>query len=609
MLRLQLFLLLRDRAFFTTRRWSVNDFTLRTHTCGELRVGHENQKVTLYGWLQFNRLNRFLVLRDAYGCVQARIPEKRKDLIEKIKMINCESVLKIEGVVADRGEQYRNANMRTGDIEVLVDDLELLNTSPANYPLNEVTSTEETKLRYRFLDLRTERMQRALRLRANVVHGIRKYLVEKANFTEVETPTLFRRTPGGSHEFIVPAPKPNLRKFYSLPQSPQQFKQLLMCGGIDRYFQIARCYRDEGAKSDRQPEFTQVDIELSFTDQDNVMKLIENIIVESWPKELDDLKPSAPFKRMKYLKAERLFGTDKPDLRIPWTIEDCTSELSFLRKREIPNFVVKIFIARNADDVVNEKNLDEWSRILQDNMLSKVCNAINFKFLKMSEKNWFVEIRNNILIEKFGINEKDSALRHLVGEAMHLRAEQRMEFVWITHFPLFSRNAEGRLESAHHPFTAPIPDDVPLLYEPNKLLSITGQHYDLVLNGVELGGGSIRIHNADVQRHVLSTIYGESLEEMEHMIKALSYGAPPHGGFAIGLDRYVALLFGRGDSSVPIRDVIAFPKSKEGNDLMTKCPVEATPSQLSRYGISVPVTNEVGGDGIIEDDKIQSPTH
>ncbi|KAK6108040.1 tRNA synthetases class II (D K and N) family protein [Brugia pahangi] len=403
--RLQLFLLLRDRAFFTARRWSVNDFTLRTHTCGELRVGHENQKVTLYGWLQFNRLNRFLVLRDAYGCVQARIPEKRKDLIEKIKMINCESVLKIEGVVADRGEQYRNANMRTGDIEVLVDDLKLLNTSPANYPLNEVTSTEETKLRYRFLDLRTERMQRALRLRANVVHGIRKYLVEKANFTEVETPTLFRRTPGGSHEFIVPAPKPNLRKFYSLPQSPQQFKQLLMCGGIDRYFQIARCYRDEGAKSDRQPEFTQVDIELSFTDQDNVMKLIENIIVESWPKELDDLKPSAPFKRMKYLKAERLFGTDKPDLRIPWTIEDCTSELSFLRKREIPNFVVKIFIARNADDVVNEKNLDEWSRILQDNMLSK-----NFKFLKMSEKNWFVEIRNNILIEKFGINEKDTAV-------------------------------------------------------------------------------------------------------------------------------------------------------------------------------------------------------
>uniref|UniRef100_A0A1I8EQU0 AA_TRNA_LIGASE_II domain-containing protein n=1 Tax=Wuchereria bancrofti TaxID=6293 RepID=A0A1I8EQU0_WUCBA len=551
---------LRDRAFFTARRWSVNDFTLRTHTCGELRVGHENQKVTLYGWLQFNRLNRFLVLRDAYGCVQARIPEKRKDLIEKIKMINCESVLKIEGVVADRGEQYRNASMRTGDIEVLVDDLELLNTSPANYPLDEVTSTEETKLRYRFLDLRTDRMQRALRLRASVVHGIRKYLVEKANFTE-----------------------------------------------------IARCYRDEGAKSDRQPEFTQVDIELSFTDQDNVMKLVENIIVESWPKELDDLKPSAPFKRMKYLKAERLFGTDKPDLRIPWTIEDCTSELSFLRKREIPNFVVKIFIARNADDVVNEKNSDEWTRILRDNMLTQ-----NFKFLKMSEKNWFVEIRNNILIEKFGINEKDVAvisrtlgqLRHLVGEVMHLRAEQRMEFVWITHFPLFSRNAEGRLESAHHPFTAPIPDDIPLLYEPNKLLSITGQHYDLVLNGVELGGGSIRIHNADIQRHVLSTICGESLEEMEHMIKALSYGAPPHGGFAIGLDRYVALLVGRGNSSVPIRDVIAFPKSKEGNDLMTRCPVEATPSQLSRYGISMPVTNEVASDGIIEkDDKIQSPAH
>ncbi|MCP9262670.1 Aspartate--tRNA ligase, mitochondrial [Dirofilaria immitis] len=323
------------------------------------------QKVILYGWLQANRLNRFLVLRDAYGCVQ-----------------------------------------------VLVNDLQMLNTSPASYPLDELTSTEETRLRYRFLDLRTKRMQRALRLRANVVHGIRRYLIEKANFIEVETPTLFRRTPGGSHEFIVPAPKPNLKKFYSLPQSPQQFKQLLMCGGIDRYFQvsnsinlkfltIARCYRDEGAKSDRQPEFTQVDIELSFTDQDNVMKLIENIIVESWPGELDDLKPSIPFKRMKHLKAKRLFGTDKPDLRIPWTIEDCTPEFSFLRKHEIPNFVVKIFIAKSAENVVNEQNLSEWTRILRGNALSQ-----NFKFLKASEKNWFVEIRNDVLIGKFDIKEK-----------------------------------------------------------------------------------------------------------------------------------------------------------------------------------------------------------
>ncbi|CAG9531187.1 unnamed protein product [Cercopithifilaria johnstoni] len=405
MLRFQLLLLLRDNAFSIARRLTVNDFTLRTHTCGELRVGHESQKVTLYGWLQFIRLNRFLVLRDAYGYVQARIPDKRKDLVEKIKMVNCESVLKIEGVVIDRGEQYRNANMPTGDIEVLVNDFELLNASPANYPLDEVTSTEETKLRYRFLDLRTKRMQRSLRLRANVVHGIRKYLIEKANFVEVETPTLFRRTPGGSNEFIVPAPKPNLGKFYSLPQSPQQFKQLLMCGGIDRYFQIARCYRDEGAKSDRQPEFTQVDVELSFTDQDNVMKLIENIIVESWPKELDDLKPSAPFRRMKYLKAKRLFGTDKPDLRIPWTIEDCTSDFSFLRRREISNFVVKIFIARSAEDVINGGSWKEWTRILQDNVLSQ-----NSKFLKASEKNWFAEIPNDVLIEKFGIKEKDVAI-------------------------------------------------------------------------------------------------------------------------------------------------------------------------------------------------------
>uniref|UniRef100_A0A915PQL4 Aminoacyl-transfer RNA synthetases class-II family profile domain-containing protein n=1 Tax=Setaria digitata TaxID=48799 RepID=A0A915PQL4_9BILA len=405
MLRIQPFLLLHKKPFLNPRRWSVNDFTLRSHTCGELRIGHENQKVTLFGWLQFNRLNRFLILRDAYGCVQATVPEKRKDLVEKIKTINCESVLKIKGVVVDRGGQYRNADMRTGDIEVVVDELELLNPSPANYPLDELTSTEETKLRYRFLDLRAKRMQRALRLRASVLHGMRRYLTEKAAFIEVETPTLFRRTPGGSKEFIVPAPRPNLKKFYSLPQSPQQFKQLLMCGGIDRYFQVARCYRDEGAKSDRQPEFTQLDLELSFTDQDNVMKLVENIIVESWPKELDDLKPSAPFKRMRYLKAERLFGTDKPDLRIPWTIEDCTAELFFLRKHDITHFAVKIFIARGAEHIVNDENLSEWTRILRSNVLSE-----NFMLLKTSGKKWFVEVQNDVLVDKFGIKEKDIAV-------------------------------------------------------------------------------------------------------------------------------------------------------------------------------------------------------
>ncbi|VDN07601.1 unnamed protein product [Thelazia callipaeda] len=566
MLRQKLHSIFQDSIHLCFRRFSVNDFTLRTHTCGELRIGHE--KVTLYGWLQFNRVNRFLILRDAYGSVQTRIPDGRRDLIEKVKMINCESVLKIKGVVMDRGEQFRNPAMRTGDIEVLIDQLELINTFPAVYPLNEVTSTEETRLRYRYLDLRTKRMQRALRLRNDVVYGIRKYLTEKAKFIEVETPNLFRRTPSGAHEFIVPAPKPNQGKFYTLPQSPQQAKQLLMCAGVDRYFQIARCYRDEGAKSDRQPEFTQVDLELSFTDQDNVMKLIENIIVESWPKELssshncllqDDLKPSAPFKRMRHQKSERLYGTDKPDLRIPWTIEDCTNELKFLQKVGDSNFVVKIFVARNGASVANKKNLDEWTRILNNNTKSRVYYIIFFMW------------------------GDDAGVKWTLGQLRHL-----VEFVWITHFPLFVISSDGRLRSAHHPFTAPVPDDLPLLYSPNKLLTITAQHYDLVMNGVELGGGSIRIHNGDIQRHVLSTILHESSNELEHMLKALSYGAPPHGGFALGLDRYIALLVGRGDSSLSIREVIAFPKSKEGKDLMTGSPVEPTTSELDRYWKVIP---------------------
>uniref|UniRef100_A0A915BSU9 Aminoacyl-transfer RNA synthetases class-II family profile domain-containing protein n=1 Tax=Parascaris univalens TaxID=6257 RepID=A0A915BSU9_PARUN len=420
----------------------------------------------------------------------------------------------------------------------------------------------------------------------------------KVLFFKVETPTLFRRTPGGASEFIVPAPKPNLGKFYSLPQSPQQFKQLLMCGGIDRYYQIARCYRDEGSKLDRQPEFTQVDVELSFTTQNDVMQLIEDLIMQSWPEELRNLMPNAPFKRLSFAEAYRLYGIDKPDLRIPWTIADCTDHLMFLNSSNVENFAARLFIAKGIAKVITRANRAEWKRLIEMNSKGQ-----KFGIFTTSQKAWFKQISTAQLMDEYQIEEEDAVvvswgddkavqwtlgqLRHLIAEKAGLRATPRFDFVWITDFPLFIRNDDGQLESAHHPFTAPIPEHERLIFEPDQIENITAQHYDLVLNGVELGGGSIRIHNANIQRYVIERILSECAENLNHLLEALSFGAPPHGGFALGLDRYIALLLGKGDSSVGIRDVIAFPKSKEGRDLMSDCPAEPLEEQLERYGISI----------------------
>ncbi|KHN88801.1 Aspartate--tRNA ligase, mitochondrial [Toxocara canis] len=685
------------RAIYATN--ATNDYTLRTHTCGELRIQHKDKSATIYGWLAFKRMDRFLVLRDAYGSVQVRIPDSRTDLIKAAAAANYESVLKVTGVIADRGTN-RNPSMKTGDVEVVAEELQVVNNSPSQLPYSsrsQSESTEKTRLRYRYLDLRTDRMQRALRLRSEVTHLMRRFLNEEAKFVEVETPTLFRRTPGGANEFIVPAPKPNLGKFYSLPQSPQQFKQLLMCGGLDRYFQIARCYRDEGSKLDRQPEFTQVDVELSFTTQSGVMQLIEDLIVYSWPNTLENLKPTKPFKRITFAEAYRLYGIDKPDLRVPWIIADCSDQLAFLNSSECSDFAVRIFVAKGVAKKITRANRAEWKRLVrlnaraQENLKptkpfkritfaeayrlygidkpdlrvpwiiadcsdqlaflnSSECSdfavrifvakgvakkitranraewkrlvrlnarAQRFDIFTTSQKHWFSEIPNAQLMQKYGITEEDAAviswgtekdvqwtlgqLRHLIADGTGLRSMRGFEFVWVTDFPLFVRNDDGRLESAHHPFTASIPEHEHLIFRPEQLENITAQHYDLVLNGVELGGGSIRIHNAEMQRYVIEKILGESAENLNHLLEALSFGAPPHGGFAIGLDRYIALLLGNGDSSVGIREVIAFPKSKEGRDLMSDCPADPLDEQLDRYGISVKLQKEERAENIMAD--------
>lgn len=576
---------------------STSSYTVRSHTCDELNALNKNEKVSVMGWLSHKRMDRFFVLRDAYGSVQAKIPEN-SELKRFLKELPYESIVRVDGIVVDRGEN-RNKNMKTGEIEIDVEQLTVLNKASPNIPmLPDVKAKEKTRLKYRYIDLRSDKLQRALRLRSEFVHNVRKFLVEKSGFVDVETPTLFRRTPGGATEFVVPAPPPNHGMAYSLPQSPQQFKQLLMVGAIDRYFQIARCYRDEGSKGDRQPEFTQVDVEMSFTTQEGVMQLIEDMIVSAWPESLNHIKPQSPFPRIPYCEAMKKYGIDKPDMRIPWEIEDVKGKtFDFLKKKYDDNWRARVIKCRGAGKTsMPNSTKNEWKRLIQMNE-----NGRNFAICHPSQKSWFKSVENNKIIEEFGLTEEDALvvcwgesegvywtlgqLRNYIAEVCGLRSKNTVTAHWVTDFPLFSFE-EDQLVSTHHPFTAPVVKDQHLLLEENreKLLQITGQHYDLVINGVEMGGGSIRIENSEVQRHVLKVLR-EPTEEMEHLLNALSHGAPPHGGFALGLDRFVAMLTSDGNPLTPVRDVIAFPKTKNGKDLMSDAPTTLSQKQLERYGI------------------------
>lgn len=423
---------------------------------------------------------------------------------------------------------------------------------------------------------------------------------------EVETPTLFRRTPGGAAEFIVPS-STVAGQFYSLPQSPQQFKQLLMIGGLDRYYQIARCYRDETTKSDRQPEFTQLDVELSFTTQSDVMKLIEDVIVESWPDDDDDerfaRKPT--FEIMKYADAMQFYGTDKPDLRFEMKIQK--------------NDDVCAIVVPNSASVIDDAVVDEWRELIAEQYM-KTCDNNFYCSRKNTQTGRWTTIGDrpstlddeklNESIAKLNADENDTiflsyhpqkislaqstlgllrvwSADFLESKDVKIRKENVFKFLWVVDFPLFLRNAVGVLESAHHPFTAPVEEHLNLLT--TRPEEVIGQHYDLVLNGVELGGGSIRVHDADVQRYILEEILGENSSTMNHLLEALQSGAPPHGGLAVGLDRYVAILLGRRS----IRDVIAFPKTTEGRDLMTSAPADVMDDVLNRYHIKLDIKRDL----------------
>lgn len=542
---------------------NVNTFTDRTHTCGQLSTNELGRRVQLVGWVQYTRFdNKIVVLRDSYGSTQC-IADKAS-ISSYPKKLSNESVVKISGTVRRRPEGQVNPNMSTGEIEVVTDNLEVLSQAKKQLPIlsrDEDKSNLINRLRYRYLDLRSKEMQNNLRFRSKACKIIRDKLYS-LDFVECETPTLFNRTPGGANEFIVPTQTPN--KFYSLVQSPQQLKQLLMIGGLDRYFQICRCYRDELGRSDRQPEFTQVDIELSFTNQEAVMQLSEELIVDLSVNLANDIADSKalvssvdkPFGRIKYSDSMKIYGSDKPDIRFECYIEQ---EEDGRLRFDVPLSIDEAELASIRDQ------LQVDSSIVMENRLNEGVLRVKSGDSTEESRKIMGTLRKNLA------DELD-----IRGRSLY---KSRFAFTWVTDFPLFVQDESNNLQTNHHPFTAPTPESSSFLDQ--EPLKVAGQHYDLVLNGQEIAGGSIRIHDPVQQRKIFQDLLNLDTRMFDYFIEALESGCPPHGGIAIGLDRTLAILLGKQS----IREVIAFPKAASGRDLLVQCPHELSSDVKRLYHI------------------------
>ena len=596
----------------------------RTHHCNEIREEHVGQVVTLNGWVHSNRdLGGvlFIDVRDREGRTQAVFDpsDLPADLFETASRLHSESVISVTGKIRVRPEGTKNQKIDTGLVEVVAEQLEVLNHAdvlPFSIDDPEVAAkvNEELRLKHRYLDLRRPEMIHNMRLRSRVATATRVFM-EEQGFLEIETPTLFKSTPEGAREFLVPS-RLHPGQFYALPQSPQQYKQILMVAGVEKYFQLARCYRDEDLRADRQPEFTQIDIEMSFIDRDDIYALIEGLLARVWKTALGSNIPT-PFPRIPFEEVMNRWGSDKPDTRFDMELVDMTDDFASSEFKVFSSNVAK-------GGVVKALNAKGFACVTQGQMetmtdYAKSFGAKGLAFIKVENGEWkspivkfFSDTEKAALQEKLGIEEGDLILFaadnwlnacEILGKIRLYCAEKlsemdkmsipadRYNFLWVVEFPLLMFDKEmDRWYSSHHPFTSPVVEDIPKLSSDPK--SVRGQHYDIVVNGVELGGGSIRIHQRELQKTIFEDLLqipaDVAKERFGYMLEAFRFGAPPHGGIALGFDRLIAMLC----NSDSIREVIAFPKTAKGADLMSDAPGSAEPKQLRDLHINLRVTKQ-----------------